>query len=132
MFPAEKERIVKLLVEEVVVSRDGLVIRLRLNGLDSLVAGLQGGAPTEGADARVEPGTDGQTVGIRVPMEFKRRGGRKEIILPPDAATAADVGPRRPIVGALARAYKWQRMLDTVKRLRESDTRPLAPGDAVL
>ena len=50
---------------------------------------------------------------IRVPMEFKRRGGRKEIILPPDAATTPNVGPRRPIVVALARAYRWQRMIDS-------------------
>jgi hypothetical protein len=61
----------------------------------------------------VEPGTDGQTVDIRVPMEFKRRGGRKEIILPPDAPTTADVRPRRPLVVALARAYRWQRMIDS-------------------
>ena len=53
------------------------------------------------------------TVDIRVPMEFKRRGGRKEIILPPDAATAGDVGPRSPLVVALARAYRWQRMIDS-------------------
>ncbi len=50
---------------------------------------------------------------IRVPMEFKTRGGRKEIILPPGAATTADVGPRSPLVVALARAYRWQRMIDS-------------------
>jgi hypothetical protein len=69
---------------------------------------------------RVVPGADGQTLDIRVPMEFKTRSGRKEIIsvgspsgLPPDAATTADVGPRSPLVVALARAYRWQRMLDS-------------------
>ena len=47
---------------------------------------------------------------ISVPMEFKARAGRKEIIsvrspsgLPPDAATTAEVGPRSPLVVALAR-----------------------------
>jgi len=105
LFPAEKERIVKLLVADVVLSPDGLLIRLRLNGLNALVAELQGDGPAEF-------GKDGQTVDVRVPMEFKRRGGRKEIVLPPDAHTAAEVRPRRPIVVALARAYKWQRMLD--------------------
>ena len=96
----------RLLVKEAVVSPDGLLIRLRLNGLNSLAAELQG-------EAAVEAGRDGRTVDIHVPIEFKIRGGKKEIILPPDAHTAADVGPRRPIVVALARAYKWQRMLDT-------------------
>ena len=145
LFPAEKERIVKLLVQEVVVSKDSLLIRLRLHGLNSLVAELAGDGPTEGAGGRVEPSQDGQlvlrsdsaspcvgfaeqgaplrevaTVDIRVPMEFKTRGGRKEIIsagspsgLPPGAATTADVGPRSPLVVALARAYRWQRMIDS-------------------
>ena len=113
LFPAEKERIVKLLVQEVVVGRDSLLIRLRLHGLNSLAAELVGDGPAKGAGGRVARGTDGQTVDIRVPMEFKTRGGRKEIILPPGAATAADVGPRSPLVVALARAYRWQRMIDS-------------------
>ena len=106
LFPAEKERIVKLLIDEVILKSDGLVIRIRLNGLNSLAAELQG-------QGQAELGNDGQTVDVRVPMEFRRRGGRKEIILPLDADTTHDVGPRRPIVVALARAYKWQKMLDT-------------------
>ena len=96
LFPAEKERILKLLVEEVVVNPKGLLIRLRLNGLNSLIAELAG-------EGRGVVGNDGQTVDVRVPMEFKVRGGRKEIVLPPDANTTPDVGPRRPIVVALAR-----------------------------
>ena len=44
LFPAEKERIVKLLVQEVVVGQDSLLIRLRLHGLNSLVAELAGDA----------------------------------------------------------------------------------------
>ena len=145
LFPAEKERIVKLLVEEVVVSQDSLLIRLRLHGLNSLVAELAGDGTAEGAAGRVVPGADGQlvlrsdsaspcvgfaeqgghlrevaTVDVRVPMEFKTRSGRKEIIsvrspsgLPPGAATTADVGPRSSLVVALARAYRWQRMIDS-------------------
>jgi hypothetical protein len=94
---------------------------------------LGAGGPAEDASGRVAPGPDGQlvlrserhlrgvaTVDIRVPMGFKTRGGRKEIIsvrgpsgLPPDAATTADVGPRSPLVVALARAYRWQRMIDS-------------------
>jgi len=65
------------------------------------------------------PATD-ETLDVHVPMELKRRGGKKEIIsarspsgLPPGAHTPADVGPRRPIVVALARAHAWQKMLDS-------------------
>ena len=105
LFPAEKERIVKLLVQEVVVGKDGLLIRLRLHGLNSLVAELQGDGP-------VEPGTDGQTVDVRMPMEFRRRSGRKEIILPPNVETEPKAQPNRPLVLALARAHRWQKTLD--------------------
>ena len=106
LFPAEKERIVKLLVQEVVVRQDGLLVRLRLNGLNSLVAEIQGDGPAEA-------GRDGQTVDIRVPMGFKRRGGRKEIILPADAESEPKVQPNRPLVLALARAYRWQQMMES-------------------
>ena len=51
------------------------------------------GGPTEDADGRVEPGKDGQTVDVRVPMEFKVRGGRKEIILPADAGPEPKAQP---------------------------------------
>jgi len=111
LFPAEKERIVRLLVEEVVVNKDGLLIRLRLHGLNSLVAEIQGDGPA--ANGLVEPGKDGQTVDVRAPMEFKVRGGRKEIILPAGAETEPKARPNRALVLALARAHRWQRMIET-------------------
>jgi hypothetical protein len=40
MFPAEQARIVKLLVERVDVQIDGLEVRLRAEGLSSLVLQL--------------------------------------------------------------------------------------------
>jgi len=113
LFPAEKERIVKLLVQEVVLRNDGLLIRLRLHGLNSLVAELRGDGPAKSADGRVEPGKDGQTVDVRVPMEFKLRGGRKEIILPAGAEAEPKVRQNRPLVLALARAHRWQRMIES-------------------
>jgi len=59
LFPAENERIVKLLVQEVVVSRDVLLICLRLNGLNALVAELQG-------TGSAEVGMDGHTTEVAV------------------------------------------------------------------
>ena len=41
LFPAEQARILQLLVERVDVSLDGIDIRLRTNGLASLVADLR-------------------------------------------------------------------------------------------
>ena len=84
----------------------GLLIRLRLQGLNSLVAELVGDGPGE-------LGADGQTVDVRVPMEFKTRAGRREIILPANAEAAPKAQPNQPLVLALARAHRWQRMLDS-------------------
>jgi hypothetical protein len=43
-------------------------------------------------------------------MEFKVHGGRKEIILPGGAEIEPKAQQNRPLV--LARAYRWQRMID--------------------
>jgi len=47
LFPAEQERIARLLVERVVVSPDGLEVRLRAEGLRSLAAEMAGPARLE-------------------------------------------------------------------------------------
>lgn len=52
-----------------------------------------------------------ETVTIHVPFRIVKRGGRKEMLLPADAPTQ-----RRPddaLVKALARAFRWKRMLDS-------------------
>jgi len=41
LFPAEKERLVRLLVESVTVRPDGLSVRLRPGGLTALAAEVQ-------------------------------------------------------------------------------------------
>jgi len=57
---------------------------------------------------------EGENILIRIPMRFKKRGGRKEIIAPEGLEsafpTAAPV--QEPIVTALARARRWQQTLD--------------------
>ena len=54
------------------------------------------------------------TVSVEVPMTFKLRGGRKVIILPD--GTQGNPLPRASIdntlVKAIARAFRWQAMLD--------------------
>jgi hypothetical protein len=48
-------------------------------------------------------------------MTFARRGGRKLIVSPDGAAGVPRSRPRidNALVNALARAYRWQRMLET-------------------
>jgi hypothetical protein len=52
-----------------------------------------------------------ETISVRVPFRLVKRGGRKEIHPPPGA-----LAPRKTdstLIKALARAFRWKRMLDT-------------------
>ena len=52
-----------------------------------------------------------ETITLHVPFRIVKRGGRKEMQLPEGASTQ-----RRPddaLVKALARAFRWKRMLDS-------------------
>jgi hypothetical protein len=63
---------------------------------------------------RVEIRLDGTTLVVRIPMRFQRRGGRKRIVAPDGSAIvpASKPQPDGTLVKALARAWRWQRLLD--------------------
>jgi len=52
-----------------------------------------------------------ETVTIHVPFRVVKRGGRKEMVLPEGAAQARK--PDNTLVKALARAFRWKRMLES-------------------
>ena len=62
----------------------------------------------------VETRLDGTTLIVRIPMQFQRRGGRKRIVAPDGSAIVPTNKPQPDgtLVKALARAWRWQRMLD--------------------
>jgi hypothetical protein len=62
----------------------------------------------------VETRFDGSTLVVRIPMRFQRRGGRKRIVAPDggELALATKPQPDGTLVKALARAWRWQRMLE--------------------
>jgi hypothetical protein len=62
----------------------------------------------------VETQLDGRTLVVRIPMRFQRRGGRKQIVAPDGSAISPSSKPQPDgtLVKALARAWRWQRMLD--------------------
>jgi hypothetical protein len=62
----------------------------------------------------VETKLEGTTLVVRIPMCFQRRGGRKRIVAPDGSAIVPSSKPRPDgtLVKALARAWRWQRMLD--------------------
>jgi hypothetical protein len=57
---------------------------------------------------------DGKTVTVRIPMAWKRRGGRKVIIAPDGGHAWAPAKPRpdETLIRALARAHRWKAMLE--------------------
>lgn len=63
---------------------------------------------------RSETRLDGTTLVVRIPMRFQRRGGRKRIVTPDgsDIAPTSKPQPDGTLVKALARAWRWQRLLD--------------------
>jgi hypothetical protein len=64
----------------------------------------------QGAETRL----DGTTLVVRIPMRFQRRGGRKRIVAP-DGSEIVPTSKPQPdgtLIKALARARRWQRLLD--------------------
>jgi hypothetical protein len=77
---------------------------------------------------RVETRLDGTTLVVRIPMRFQRRGGRKRIVAPDgsELAPSSKPQPDGTLIKALARAWRWQRMLDegaytTVSEIGEAE-----------
>ena len=56
---------------------------------------------------------DGQTITVHVPFKFRKRGGRKLVVTPDGAPWAPRPRVDNAMVKALARAFRWRRMLDT-------------------
>jgi hypothetical protein len=65
---------------------------------------------TRGADTRL----DGATLVVRIPMRFQHRGSRKRIVAPDgsELSPATKSQPDTTLVKALARAWRWHRMLE--------------------
>jgi hypothetical protein len=71
-----------------------------------------------------------ETFTVHVPMTFRRRGGRK-LIVTPDGAAMPTIAPRLQVdhllMKALARAFRWQKLLDsgaysTIKEIAAKET----------
>lgn len=64
--------------------------------------------------SRAELSRDGATLTVRVPFALRKRGGRKLVVAPDGAAWSAP-RPRvdNTLVKALARAFRWKRLLES-------------------
>ena len=61
---------------------------------------------------RATVSTDGEAIAVLIPLPFRKRGGRKLVVM----RDGADWAPRprvdNAMVKALARAFRWRKMLD--------------------
>ena len=125
LFPGEQRRIVRLLVDGVVIHPDSIEIALAAFGVRSVVQEMQGKDRAMPEGCSIDKKADGTAV-LRLPMRFKQRGGRKEIVLPPDHGRHPSYTPeQRKLLLTLARAHRWKDLLEsgaypTVKALSEA------------
>ena len=61
---------------------------------------------------RATVSADGETITVHIPMTFRKRGGRKLVVTPDGAAWAPRPRVDNAMVKALARAFRWRKMLD--------------------
>ena len=60
------------------------------------------------------PRTIAETITVQIPFRLVKRGGRKEMVLPPGAEGQPDPATvNSAVVKALARAFRWKRLLET-------------------
>ena len=62
---------------------------------------------------RATVSADGETITVHIPLTFRKRGGRKLVVTPDGAEWAPRPRGDNAMVKALARAFRWRRMLDT-------------------
>ena len=118
LFPAEQARIVQLLVERVEISTDRHRPDAQDRRADQPRPGSAGRRPQRGSQGGMSEATispDGATVTISVPLQFRKRGGRKQVVVPDGHCCQPVTRPQidSTLVKAIARAHRWQRMLES-------------------
>jgi hypothetical protein len=61
---------------------------------------------------RATVSADGETITVHIPLTFRKRGGRKRVVTPDGAEWAPRPRVDNAMVKALARAFRWWRMLN--------------------
>jgi hypothetical protein len=58
---------------------------------------------------------DGASVVVRIPMQIKKRCGRREVILPAGLDAEPQATTQEPLLLALSRAHLWETLIDSGK-----------------
>ena len=113
LFPAEQQRIVRLIISRAVLYTDRLELTLRIRGLESVVDMIVGDHEGPIASPATAGGAPEDYTTITIPIHFKRRGCRKEIILPDIENHAMRSAAHRNLLVALGRAFIWKELLES-------------------
>ncbi len=113
LFPGEQQRLVRMVVDQATLFTDRLELALCGDGVQDVVDLLlaEGGAKVGVTGSRGGRGAGGNPV-ISIPVVFKRRGGRREIILPADAHDG-EASTNKAFLITLARAFRWKDLLES-------------------
>jgi len=67
------------------------------------------------ANEKITLHRDGESIRIHIPLKFKRRGGRKEIIVPEglEKFQSKKQPAKYALLVALTRAFRWKELLET-------------------
>lgn len=85
---------------------------------------------TVGKFSRPALSHDGRTMVVRIPISFRKQGGRKQVMTPANAApwTPKPIRLDSTIVKAITRAHRWREMLESG---RYSTLRELAQAEKI-
>jgi hypothetical protein len=143
LFPVEQERLLKTVIDEVIVQTDHLELRLKIDGMLHATGGAggngvacaggragAGGNEVDGTGLRDQKDANQTTntvASIKIPFSFKHNGQRKLISVKNGAENSEESvranvrdSLRQPncdkaLLKALAKAWHWQKLLEDGK-----------------
>jgi site-specific DNA recombinase len=123
LFPAEQARIIQLVIDNIIVHPDKIIITFHPSGMLSVLHQFM-------PDLKTHGDIDDPMV-MEIPVQFQRKAKRKRIMTP-DGRNVVDMSNENideALVKAIARAHRWQEMLDMreVKSISEIATQEDLP-----
>ena len=111
LFPAERERILRMLLESVTLRADGLELAVRREALEALAREMSNDE-CQISEEKAIGNRQSEVVTCKIPMVLKKKSGRKEIVPPPAAGCLSPSALQKPLAVSVARAHRWRQLLD--------------------
>jgi hypothetical protein len=109
LFPLERYRLVHLLIEKIILTRNSLKLEIKTHGVASLIKEIQSGNPekfrADDAEKRI--------ITLEIPIIIKHKRGRKTIIAPDSELPINKTPVQEMMLKALARAHSWLELIES-------------------